>query len=123
MDLDKLRIEKVNTMNRIILGIAVLLTAVFAASALASGNGPTGSVYHHKGTQVQSVVGSSTPPSASLGAKATKTPSSPSTPSASSSDLPFTGLDLGLLAAAGIVLVGMGFSLRRVTRTRKPPVS
>ena len=35
--------------------------------------------------------------------------------------LPFTGLDLGLVAGAGVVLVGMGFSLRRVTR--KPPVA
>jgi hypothetical protein len=29
--------------------------------------------------------------------------------------LPFTGLDVGYIAAAGIVLLGMGFLLRRVT--------
>ena len=30
--------------------------------------------------------------------------------------LPFTGLDLGLLAAAGVVLTGVGFGMRRLTR-------
>ena len=34
----------------------------------------------------------------------------------SSSTLPFTGLDLGFLAGAGLVLVVMGASLRRITR-------
>lgn len=34
------------------------------------------------------------------------------------SSLPFSGLDLGLIAAGGIVLVALGFGLRRVTRTQ-----
>jgi hypothetical protein len=33
----------------------------------------------------------------------------------SGSTLPFTGLDVGYLAAAGIVLLGLGFLLRRAT--------
>jgi hypothetical protein len=33
----------------------------------------------------------------------------------SGSTLPFTGLDVGYIAAAGIVLLGMGFLLRRVS--------
>ena len=33
----------------------------------------------------------------------------------SGSTLPFTGLDIGYIAAAGIVLLGMGFLLRRAT--------
>ena len=33
----------------------------------------------------------------------------------SGSTLPFTGLDVGYIAAAGIVLLGMGFLLRRAT--------
>jgi hypothetical protein len=42
---------------------------------------------------------------------------SPSTVKAQSQggNLPFTGADLGVLAAAGGVLVGLGFGLRRLT--------
>jgi hypothetical protein len=31
--------------------------------------------------------------------------------------LPFSGLDLGLIAAGGLVLIAVGFGLRRVIRT------
>jgi hypothetical protein len=34
---------------------------------------------------------------------------------ASSGNLPFTGADLSVLAAAGCLLVGLGFGLRRLT--------
>ena len=34
------------------------------------------------------------------------------------SNLPFSGLDLGLIAAGGIMLVALGFGLRRATRTQ-----
>lgn len=33
--------------------------------------------------------------------------------------LPFTGMDLGLVGGAGVVLVAMGISLRRVTRNHR----
>ena len=36
--------------------------------------------------------------------------------SPSSEELPFTGLDLGLIAAAGASLVLLGFGMRRLTR-------
>jgi hypothetical protein len=36
---------------------------------------------------------------------------------ASSSDLPFTGLDVGLVGAAGAMLLGAGFGIRRLSRT------
>jgi hypothetical protein len=100
----------------------VTLFLVLAASAFAA-NGPTKSVYDLKPTQVQGMVGgtSTTPPT---------TPSAPATaPQASptvlntatpSSSLPFTGVDLALFAVAGVVLVGIGVSLRRVTQ--KNPV-
>lgn len=42
----------------------------------------------------------------------------PATTSASSADtLPLSGLDLGLIAAGGIVLVALGFGLRRTIHT------
>ena len=31
--------------------------------------------------------------------------------------LPFTGLDLGLVVAAGVVLLAMGFAIRRLSRS------
>ena len=34
----------------------------------------------------------------------------------SSGGLPFTGLDLGLVVAAGVVLLAMGFAIRRLSR-------
>jgi hypothetical protein len=40
----------------------------------------------------------------------------PNQSSVATSSLPFTGLDIGLLAAGGIVLVGVGVGLRRFTR-------
>lgn len=83
---------------------------VFAASALAAGNGPTKSVYEHHAKQVQGLV---------VG-KVANTKAAPNVLKAAvvkpSGSLPFTGLDLGFLSAAGVVLLGMGVSLRRVTR-------
>jgi hypothetical protein len=43
------------------------------------------------------------------------TASAPAKASTSSGKLPFTGADLGVLAAAGGLLVGLGFGLRRLT--------
>jgi len=81
-------------MKRIILGLTLILAIAFAAPAFAN-NCPTKTVYHSNGTTTQQVV------SGSCGGHGT---------------LPFTGLDLGLLVAAGVVLAGVGVSLRRVTR-------
>jgi hypothetical protein len=44
------------------------------------------------------------------------TPSGSGEESGSGSDLPFTGLDLGLIAAAGGLLLALGFGMRRVVR-------
>jgi hypothetical protein len=41
--------------------------------------------------------------------------SAPVVKASSQGSLPFTGSDLGVLAAAGGVLVGLGFGLRRLT--------
>ena len=35
----------------------------------------------------------------------------------SSGELPFTGLDVGLVGAAGAMLLGAGFGIRRLSRT------
>jgi hypothetical protein len=43
------------------------------------------------------------------------TPSQPVKTQSQGGNLPFTGADLGVLAAAGGLLVGFGFGLRRLT--------
>jgi hypothetical protein len=101
-------------MRAMIVMIAVVLTAVFASSALGAGNSSAKAAYGKKGTSVQAV----------LSAKTTKAAPKKVVPKkvvvkhvvAKTATLPFTGLDLGLVAGAGVVLLGMGFSLRRVTR-------
>jgi hypothetical protein len=42
---------------------------------------------------------------------------SPSAKSSDTSSLPFTGLDIALLAGAGGVLLGLGLGMRRLTRS------
>jgi len=41
----------------------------------------------------------------------------PATSASSGGSLPFTGLDLGLVIGAAVLLLGLGFALRRGTRT------
>jgi hypothetical protein len=48
----------------------------------------------------------------------TNTPGSNGTVAASTSSLPFTGLDIGFLAAGGVVLVGAGLFVRRLSAQR-----
>jgi hypothetical protein len=89
----------------IVLALALVVASVFAASAFASGNGTLCHVYCKKGASVQNQVNAAsafTPPS-----------------SDGSGTLPFTGLDLAVVALGGVLLVIAGFGLHRVTR--KPP--
>jgi hypothetical protein len=68
-------------------------------------------VYNLKATQVQSSVGGSTvthPKPAATAAPSVST-------TTQSGTLPFTGVDLGLYALAGVALVGVGIGLRRIT--------
>jgi len=52
------------------------------------------------------------------GASSTTTKVATVTPTKSTgSSLPFTGLDIGLVAGAAVLLLGLGFALRRGTRT------
>ena len=90
---------------------AVLLVALalaFPAAAVAAGQddcaGPAGDQYC---PQTQILTGS--------GSDSGDGPGSGD----ASGDLPFTGLDLGIIAALGAVLVGTGLVLRRSTRASK----
>jgi hypothetical protein len=91
-----------------VLALALMVASLFAASAFAGGNGTLCKVYCKKGTSVQKQVGS-------------PAPFTPPTSPSSGGQLPFTGLDLGLIALAGVVLVLAGVGLHRATR--KPPTA
>ena len=100
-------------MRAMIVMIAVVLTAVFASSALGAGNSSAKAAYGKKGSSVQAVLSAKTTKAAPK--KVVKKVVVKHV-AAKTATLPFTGLDLGFVAGAGVVLLGMGFSLRRVTR-------
>jgi hypothetical protein len=90
----------------IVLAFALVAASVFAASALAAGsNGTMCKVYCKKGTSVVKQVNSAQVAAAT----------------ASGGQLPFTGLDLGLVALAGALLIVAGFGLQRATRKSPEP--
>jgi hypothetical protein len=92
-----------------VVAVALFAAALCAASAFASGSGTLCTVYCKSGTHVQKQVGKDGP--------AGTAPFTP--PVTAGGTLPFTGLDLGFIALAGVVLVFAGFGLHRLTR--KPP--
>ena len=94
-------------MKATVLLLVAILAAVVASSALAGGNSSAKATYGNRGTNVQR----------SLGKPKTSRPQTTTTPVAKSQGtLPFTGLDLALVAGGGVLLVGTGASLRRLTR-------
>ena len=92
------------------LAVLAIMAAGFAVSASAAGNSPSRSVYRPHAAQVQGVLGTS---------RHTTTTGTATTRAHTGASLPFTGFDLALLAAASVVLLGTGYSLRRLTH--KPP--
>ncbi|MFN8223545.1 MAG: hypothetical protein U0R50_09935 [Gaiellales bacterium] len=80
----------------------VLVVALALVPAAVAGSGPTGDVYG----------GQAGPTQQSLGNETTVKPESAS----AGGTLPFTGVDLGLIVVAGVGLVVMGASLRRIAR-------
>jgi len=82
--------------------VCVVLMLAVVPTALGAGSSPTGEVYGGQGAPTQGSLGASGP---------TTKPDS-----ASTGTLPFTGVDLGLVLVAGVGLVVMGLSLRRIAR-------
>lgn len=86
--------------------LAFAPASAYAASATQDGYGDGGVVE-------ETDEGGNTP-------SATDAPSAAATPSATAtSDLPFTGMEAGLIAAAGFGLFGTGMALRRVGREQE----
>jgi hypothetical protein len=94
----------------------VALMASFAmlvpGAAVASANSTSSSYGQH---DVQSVIATRSPATT---VAATTNSSSNNTSAAGS--LPFTGLDIGALALGGVVLLGAGVAVRRMSATSKP---
>lgn len=80
---------------RLLLVVLCSLAIALASASLAFAQGPTQSAYSGPGASQISQVG---------------------TTADSQATLPFTGMDLGLIAVVAVVLVGTGVVLRRVTK-------
>lgn len=102
-------------MKRLALITAVVAVAL-AIAVPAYGQSAVGDAYGGEGGGVLgAVTQSGGNGGGNGGAKSTPAPHV-QTAAAQSGQLPFTGLDLGLLAIGGIVLVGVGVGLRRFAR-------
>lgn len=97
-------------MKRLALLMAMVALAL-AATAPAYASSAVGDTYGGRGGGVVGTVDS--------GGNGPTTPAPQQTQVASTNDdgsLPFTGLDVGLLALGGVALVGVGVGLRRFAR-------
>jgi hypothetical protein len=105
-----------STRRHPLLGLAaalVVIALVAAPAAIAAS--PTADQY---GSKVQQIAATGSGGSSGGGGSATaSTPSSGGSNSVGS--LPFTGLDLGLMALVAAALVGGGFALRRASNPAK----
>jgi hypothetical protein len=106
-------------MKRLALIVAVVAVACFAA-APAYGQSAVGDAYGGNGGGILGAVsdgGGNNGGGNDGGTVVRDTPAPAAQVQVSDSgSLPFTGLDLGLLAVGGIVLVGVGVGLRRFAR-------
>lgn len=112
-------------LRRIVVLAALSLSLLPAAAAAQS---PSGEGYEADGPTVQNQVESGDSPQEPA---ATETPSNPANPgearearesrNGNTASLPFTGLDLGMLIAAGALLVGVGTGMRLLLKL--PPTA
>jgi len=110
--------------KRFILITAAAAAVAFPASSFASDS--AADAYGGSGQTLNTVAspvvagahatkGASSAPSGATSPAAVATPT-PTESAASGGSLPFTGLDLALLAAGGFLLIGLGVLMRRVAR-------
>jgi hypothetical protein len=92
---------------------AMLFALAMAATASAQSS-PAQTVYNPNGDVLNVVSGGGSSPSTESGAPAQT--EAGTTAAATSGSLPFTGFQAGLVAVAGVALVGTGFAMRRIAR-------
>ena len=87
-------------------------TTQSGAPTTQSGSAPVVAGAHAvKGAAAQSAPAAAAAPTAAV---------TPARPAASAGSLPFTGLDVGLMAAGGLLLLGFGLAMRRLSRRAAP---
>ena len=97
--------------------LMTLLLAVGGGTALAQGT-PSERAYDESLGVIGEIESEEPPPTQ----QREETPTPPSTPpQEQEGGLPFTGLDLGIVALMGGILLGTGLVLRRTTRERPTP--
>ncbi len=90
-----------------------IVTVVVAAAALMGAQ----AAFAGDSTVLGGYGSSSAKPTIKVASAVAKTSTSTPAPAVAKADtLPFTGTDLGVVAIAGVALVGLGFGLRRVGR-------
>jgi len=94
---------------------ALLLASVAPAFAQSSTQGGYADEGGQVQEQVQGTPGASTSDNGGNGGG--QTGNTTTTTSSGDRTLPFTGVEVGLILAAGVALAGLGLGLRRVTRT------
>jgi len=75
--------------------LAGMLLLTVGATGAAAGNGPSNAVYGGSGGNVQGALTGTSP----------------------SGQLPFTGFDVALLVGAALLLIAVGFGVRRLARS------
>jgi len=98
--------------------LTLLLTLALAVPALAQG--PSQDGYTTPGPKAIEQVDDAGDPGQANDSSSSGDPSSSAGSSADSGSLPFTGMDLGLMAVFGAGLLGVGVGMRRLTRPADP---
>ena len=93
--------------------VALSLTSVAFAQSSVDGYSPDDGAVQN---QIQGNDDDSGTPGHAAGHRVRHDAQASAAPSNDSGSLPFTGLDLALLAGAGAVLLGLGLGMRRLTR-------
>jgi hypothetical protein len=97
------------------LGAMLVLALTMSAPAMAQ-SGPQLQGYTDEAGQTQDVVNQTIGGGGGSGIAGETTPVDSVSASSGDSSLPFTGFDLGLMAAAAAALFGLGLGLRRLAR-------
>ena len=103
-------------LKKIAVGSVVCGALLFAAPS-AFAVSPAQNGYSFPAGSVQQELGQNSNSTAAEPAQQESESSSGNSAAATSSKLPFTGLDLGLVVGAGGILLAMGFGIRRLSRT------
>jgi hypothetical protein len=109
------RPRKMRLSKKFLAGTISAIMLLGAPSAMAASSAQTG--YSKPGGIIQTEIdngGSNHPPGAVI---ENSSPPGSVTETRSSGSLPFTGLDVVLVVAAGALLLGLGLGMRRLTRT------